>query len=180
MGTQVYLGIGSNLNREQALRFAVTQLKPLFKDVKISPVYESKAIRAAEPDYFNMTMGGSVDLSLDELYQKLKQIETDAGTELMMYNGTNFGLKRRVDIDILVYGNTVCTTPCKLPRHDIQDYPFVTFPMNDIAPELVHPILGLSVNELYEQMLPHIPEERKVNKVDFDFDGPLPNWPENK
>lgn len=180
MGTQVYLGIGSNLNRDQALRFAVHQLKPLFQDVKVSPVYESKAVRAAEPNYLNMVIGGTVDLSLDDLFQKLKQIETDAGCELMMHNGTNFGLKRRVDIDILVYGKTVCTEPCKLPRHDIQDYPFVTFPLHDIAPDLVHPILGLPVSELYEQMLPHIPEDRKVNKIDFCFEGELPNWPEQK
>lgn len=180
MGTQVYLGIGSNLNREQALRFAVAQLKPLFQNCKVSPVYESKAVRAAEPDYFNMVIGGTTELSLNDLYQKLKQIEADAGSELMMYKGTNFGLKRRIDIDILTFGDTVCSEPCKLPRHDIQDYPFVTFPLHDIAPELVHPILGLSVDELYEQMLPHIPDDRKVTKVEFSFDGELPNWPEQK
>lgn len=180
MGTQVYLGIGSNLNRELALRFAVAQLQPLFQDYKVSPVYESKAVRAAEPDYYNMVVGGDTDLPLEELFQKLKQIESNAGTELMMHNGTNFGLKRRLDIDILVYGETVCAEPCKLPRHDIQDYPFVTFPLHDIAPDLVHPILGFSVSELYEQQLPHIPDNRKVFKVDFDFDGEQPNWPEQE
>lgn len=178
MGIQVYLGIGSNLNRENALRFAIAKLQPLFQNFKVSPVYESKPVRVAEPDYYNMTVGGQTELSLDDLFQKLKQIETDAGVELMLHNGTNFGLKRRLDIDILVYGETVCTEPCKLPRHDIQDYPFVTFPLHDIAPELIHPILKFSVQELFEQQQPHIPDDRKVYKVDFDFDGPVPNWPE--
>lgn len=178
MGTQVYLGIGSNLNRENAILFAVEKLKPLFNNFQVSPVYESHPIREAEPDYLNMVVGGDTDLSLQDLFNSLKQIETQAGCELMMYNATNFGLKRRLDIDILIYGNVVTTEPCKLPRHDIQDYPFVTFPLNDIAPELEHPILGIKVSELYENMYPHIPDNRKVRKIDFDFSKEAPNWNE--
>lgn len=176
MGTQVYLGIGSNLNRDNALLFAVEKLKPLFSNFKLSPVYESKPIREAEPDFFNMVIGGTTELNLDELYSKLKSIEKQAGFELMLYNSTNFGLKHRLDIDILVFGDKVCTDPCKLPRHDIQDYPFVTIPLNDIAPDLVHPILKLTVKELCEQMLPHIPEKRQVQAIDFDFNRPAPDW----
>ena len=70
----------------------------------------------------------------------------------------------------------MCTEPCKLPRHDIQDYPFVTIPLNDIAPDLEHPILKIKVKELCEQMLPHIPENRQVQKVDFDFNRAAPAW----
>lgn len=176
MGTQVYLGIGSNLNRDNAILFAIEQLQPLFSDFKRSPVYESKAIREAEPNFLNMVVGGVTELSLDELYKSLKAIEERAGCELMMHNSTNFGLKHRLDIDILVFGDTVCTEPCKLPRHDIQDYPFVTIPLNDIAPDLEHPILKIKVKELCEQMLPHIPENRQVKKVDFDFNRVAPEW----
>lgn len=178
MSTQVYLGIGSNLNRDQAILFAVEKLRPLLNDFKVSPVYESKPIREAEPDFLNLVVGGTTDKSFEELYQSLKDIEADAGSELMIHNSTNFGLKHRLDIDILIYGKEVRTEPCKVPRHDIQDYPFVTIPLNDIAPELVHPILGLTVGELYEQMLPHIPEKRQVKKVAFDFNRPAPNWHE--
>lgn len=176
MGTEVYLGIGSNLNRDNAILFAIEKLKPLFKDFKISPVYESKAVRAAEPDFLNLVVGGNTELSFVELYQALQDIEAQAGSELMMHNSTNFGLKHRLDIDILVFGNEVESEPCKVPRHDIQDYPFVTIPLNDIAPELVHPILGLPVSEICEQMVPHIPEDRQVKKVDFDFSRPAPQW----
>ena len=176
MGTQVYLGIGSNLNRDNAILFAVEHLKPLFADLKVSPVYESRAVREAEPNFLNLVVGGTTELSLEELYKTLKTIENKAGSEIMLHNSTNFGLKHRLDIDILIYGNEVRTEPCKLPRHDIQDYPFVTIPLNDIAPELVHPILGLTVKELCEQMVPHIPENRIVTKIDFDFNRPAPQW----
>lgn len=176
MGTQVYLGIGSNLNRENALLFAVEKLRPLFSNFTHSPVYESRAVREAEPNFLNMVAGGITELSLDELYKRLKDIEETAGCELMLHNSTNFGLKHRLDIDILVYGDEVHSTPCKVPRHDIQDYPFVNTPLNDLAPDLVHPILKISVRELYEQMQPHIPENRRVVKVDFDFNRKAPDW----
>ena len=176
MSTQVYLGIGSNLNRDQAILFALEKLRPLLADFKVSPVYESKPVREAEPDFLNLVVGGTTEQSFEELYQSLKQIEAQAGCELMMHNSTNFGLKHRLDIDILVFGDTVCTEPCKLPRHDIQDYPFVTIPLNDIAPDLEHPILKIKVKELCEQMLPHIPENRQVQKVDFDFNRAAPEW----
>lgn len=178
MGTQVYLGIGSNLNRDNSILFALEKLKPLFSNFVISPVYESKPVREAEPDYLNVVVGGDTTLSFDELFSKLKEVEKDAGNEFMMHNSTNFGLKRRLDIDILVYGKLVANEPCKVPRHDIQDYPFVNAPLHDIAPDLVHPILGLTVSELFEQMQPHIPENRKVKKVDFDFNRQAPAWPE--
>lgn len=180
MATQVYLGIGSNLNRDNSILFALKELKPLFSNFVCSPVYESKPVREAEPDYLNVVVGGDTTLSFEELFAKLKEIETNAGNEFMMHNSTNFGLKRRLDIDILVYGDLVATEPCKVPRHDIQDYPFVNAPLNDIAPSLVHPILGLSVNELFEQMQPHIPENRRVKKIDFDFNREAPQWPEEK
>lgn len=176
MSTQVYLGIGSNLNRDNAVLFAIEKLRPLFTDFKVSSVYESKPVREAEPDFYNLCVGGNTELSLDELYSEILKIEEEAGSELMIYNSTNFGLKHRVDIDILVFGKDVRTEPCKLPRHDIQDYPFVNIPLNEIAPDLMHPILGLPVSELNEQMVPHIPEDRRVNKVPFDFKRKFTTW----
>lgn len=178
MGTQVYLGIGSNLNRDNAILFAIEKLKPLFSDFKVSPVYESKAVREAEPDFLNLVVGGTTKLGFQELFDAIQAIENAAGSELMLHNSTNFGLKHRLDIDILVYGQEVASEPCKIPRHDIQDYPFVTIPLNDIAPELVHPILGLPISELCEQMVPHIPENRRVKRIDFDFNRAAPQWSE--
>lgn len=54
MTTKVYLGVGSNLNRENALRFAVAKIGPLFKNFEKSSVWVSHAVRAGEPDYYNM------------------------------------------------------------------------------------------------------------------------------
>ena len=77
MGTQVYLGIGSNLNRDNAILFAIEQLQPLFSDFKRSPVYESKAIREAEPNFLNMVVGGVPARVIRPVMEGLKQAGED-------------------------------------------------------------------------------------------------------
>lgn len=169
MSVKVYLGVGSNLNREKALRLAKAELSKLFSNFKVSSVWASKAVREAEPEYYNMVMGGDTDLSLDDLYKTILNIEEQAGKEPMMHNGTNFGFKRILDIDILVYGDTVTTTPCKLPRHDIQDYPFVLCPLCELDPDLVHPLLKIKVGDIWKEMEPRLPERMKISSVDIDL-----------
>ena len=176
MSTKVYLGVGSNLNRENSLLFARKELAALFSDFKCSSVWESKAVREAEPNYYNIVVGGDTDMSLDDLVAAIHEIETKAGKEMMFHNGTNFGIKRRLDIDVLVYGDVVTNEPCKLPRHDIQDYPFVLCPLCEIAPSLIHPLLKVSVSEIWQEMEPRLPEKMKVNKVTFDWTKTAPQW----
>ncbi len=174
--TKVYLGIGSNLNRENAMLFAKAKLEPLFENFAVSSVWRSKAVRSAEPDYFNMVAGGDTKLSLNDLLEVIANIEQQAGSEMMFHNGTNFGIKRRLDIDVLLYGDLVATEPCKVPRHDIQDYPFVLCPLCEIDENIVHPLLKISVKEIWSEMAPRLPENMQVEKQDFDFSRSAPDW----
>ncbi len=173
---QVYLGIGSNLNRENALLFARAQLEPLFKDYAQSSVWQSHAVREAEPDYLNMVAGGNCELSLEELVAVLDDIEKRAGSEMMFHNGTNFGIKRRLDIDVLLYDDVITTEPCKLPRHDIQDYPFVLCPLCELNDTIIHPLLKLPIKEIWNEMAPRLPAKMKVEKFDFDWNRAAPDW----
>ena len=173
---QVYLGIGSNLNRDNALLFAKAALAPLFTDFKHSSVWQSHAVREAEPDYLNMVVGGQCALSLDDLLAAIEKIEAQAGSEMMFHNGTNFGVKRRLDIDVLLYDDVVTTTPCKLPRHDIQDYPFVLCPLCELNADLVHPLLKLPIKEIWNEMAPRLPARMKVEKYDLAWNRKAPEW----
>ena len=176
MAVQVDLGVGSNLNRENALRFAKARIEQLLDDFKMSSVWASRAVREAEPEYYNMVMGGKTELSLEDLCKALTEIEADAGSELMFHNGTNFGVKRRLDIDVLLYGDTVATEPCKVPRHDIQDYPFVLCPLCELDPDIIHPLLKLRAGDIWAEMEPRLPEKMKVTEVKFDWSGAAPQW----
>ncbi len=176
MSNKVYLGVGSNLNRERSLLFAKVKLQALFSEFKCSSVWCSHAVRVAEPDYYNAVMGGQTDLSLDQIYEQITRVEAMAGKELMFNNGTNFGVKPRLDIDILVYNDVVCNEPCKLPRHDIQDYPFVLCPLCEIDAELEHPLLKIRVGDLWTEMEPRLPDNMRVTKVEFNWNAEAPQW----
>ena len=123
-----------------------------------------------------MVVGGDVEMSLQDLYDAIMDIEALAGKELMFNNGTNFGVKRRLDIDILVYGDTITTTPCKLPRHDIQDYPFVLCPLCELDANLVHPLLNIKVGDIWTEMEPRLPDNHRIAKFDFDWTVEAPSW----
>ncbi|MCR5084699.1 MAG: 2-amino-4-hydroxy-6-hydroxymethyldihydropteridine diphosphokinase [Succinivibrionaceae bacterium] len=169
--------MGSNLNRDNALRFAVAKLREAFGDIRVSSVWQSHAVRAAEPDYYNLVVGLDTDRSLEDLLEAIGGIEAQGGREMMFHNSTNFGSKRRLDIDVLLYGETVCTTPCKLPRHDIQDYPFVLAPLCELDPEILHPLLKIKVKEIWSEMAPRLPEKMRVTKIsDFDWNAAVPDW----
>lgn len=177
MTNTVYLGIGSNLNRDNALRFAIAHLSKIMEDTKVSSVWQSHAVRKAEPDYYNIVIKGQTKLSLEDLFAAINRIEELAGKELMYHDGTNFGIKRRVDIDILLYGDTITTVPCKIPRHDIVDYPFVICPLLEVEPDLVNPADGVRISDSWEHLKQTQPDSfTNVQKVDFDFDKAAPAW----
>ena len=57
--------------------------------------------------------------------------------------------ERNIDLDLLLYEDVVMDTPeLILPHPDMQNRDFVLLPLAEIAPELVHPILQKSIEEL--------------------------------
>ena len=60
--------------------------------------------------------------------------------------------ERIIDIDILFYNEEVIDVPeLKIPHPFIQERRFVLIPMNEIASEMVHPILKKTIAKLLEE-----------------------------
>lgn len=146
--TRVYVGIGSNIERESRIATALDRLAAAFGELVLSPVYESEAIGFAGEPFLNLVACFDTDLPVSELQAALRAIERDNG----YIGGTAKFSDRALDLDLLTYGDACGTIDgVDLPRADIVDYAYVLWPLADIAGDVRHPELGIAYLELKEK-----------------------------
>lgn len=130
----VYLGLGSNIEREKHLCAGLDALAGFLRDMRCSPVFESQAVGIKSGPFFNLVVTGQTDLPLLELDRRLKFIEAENGR----YAPDRKGLP--LDIDVLMYDDLHGTFDgLVLPRAEILKNAFVLWPLSLIAPTLLHP-----------------------------------------
>lgn len=144
--TQVFLGLGSNIEREVHLRAGLDALAGFLVDMRCSAVFESQPVGIKSGPFFNLVVAGYTDLPLTELDRRLKFIEADNGR----YAPDRKGLP--LDIDVLLYGDlTGNFDGLILPRAEILKNAFVLWPLSLMAPERVHPLAGKSLGTLWNE-----------------------------
>ena len=142
--TQIYLGLGSNIERERHLRAGLDALAGFLVDVRCSAVFESQPVGIKSGPFFNLVVSAYTDLPLMELDRRLKFIEADNGR----YAPDRKGLP--LDIDVLLYGELVGNFEgLVLPRAEILKNAFVLWPLSLMAPDRVHPEVGKTLAELW-------------------------------
>ncbi len=145
---QVFLGLGSNVGeREKFLNRAVTELKKV-KDTKViwaSSVYETDPVGITDqPKFLNAAVEIETQLVPKELYPELKAIEQRIGRT----PGERWG-PREIDVDLLLYDGLVYKDEnVVVPHPEMEKRKFVLVPLKEIAPDLVHPISGMTMEEL--------------------------------
>lgn len=163
--TRVYLGLGSNIERERYLAAGLDALQRLFGELALSPVYNSPAIGFDGQPFLNMVVGATTQWPLAELARQLRQIETEHGRPA---NATRFSA-RQLDIDILTYGELVGEfAGVTVPRGEILENAFVLRPLAELAPEARHPVDGRSYAELWAAF---DQGSQPLNRVDFSWRG---------
>ena len=140
----VFIDIGSNINREDNIQSCVDQLCADFTHVKFSKAYESEAFGFDGDNFINLSAKLETDLSFDALNTYLKSLENKHARKR---NKKKF-IDRTLDVDILLYGDLVLQPKKDLPRKEILKFPFVLFPLAEIAGDVIHPVEKISINEI--------------------------------
>ncbi len=160
--TSVYIGLGSNEgDRELHLLRAVAELGrlPATKITALSPFYETEPEGGVrQGDFLNAVARLSTELTPHQLLAELQRIETKVFRRVRAVPGG----PRPMDLDILLYDNLAMDSAAlTIPHPRLHERRFVLQPLVDIAPDLVHPLLGKSVTEL----LAVLPTGRKVVRI---------------
>jgi len=149
---EVYVGLGSNIDAETNLRWALTELGRRFGALACSQVYSSPAVGFAGPDFLNMVVAFRSDESVDDIEATLSTLENARGRE----EGGRAG-SRTLDLDLLLVGQRVDAAR-RLPRVDVLCYPFVLAPLAEIAPQLHHPVTGQPIQSAWAAIADRHPE----------------------
>ena len=142
----VFLGLGSNLgNRLVNLQAAIAALPPAVVVQACSRIYETAPWGYLDqPAFLNQALKAETKLSPHDLLTHIKSLEVTMGRTPTFQFGP-----RQIDIDLLFYDDLVLTSPdLMIPHPRLQERAFVLVPLADLAPELIHPVLGKRVSEL--------------------------------
>jgi len=151
---KIYLGIGSNMGDKEANCRKVIELidrEDGIKVVECSSLYLTDPVGGPPQDrYLNGVVSIETFLEPGALLSVVKGIENEMGR----VKAPGPDMPRVIDIDILMYGDLVIRTPAlTVPHPRMHERYFVLKGLAEIAPDAVHPVLGVSVKELLEKVV---------------------------
>jgi 2-amino-4-hydroxy-6-hydroxymethyldihydropteridine diphosphokinase len=149
---KAYIGIGSNLgDRIRHCRRAVEELNriPGCRVEEKSELYRTEPVGVEDQGwYVNGVVSLAVTLSAQELLEALLSIESDMGRERKKKWDS-----RIIDLDLLLYGQDVIHMEKLTVPHPLMHLRrFVLLPMAQLAPDLSHPLLGKTMEELLKRI----------------------------
>ncbi|MGB9791789.1 MAG: 2-amino-4-hydroxy-6-hydroxymethyldihydropteridine diphosphokinase [Thermacetogeniaceae bacterium] len=156
---QAFIGLGSNMgDRLGYLEAAIREmdLQPEIRVIRASSVYESEPVGYRDQSWFlNQVVEVETSLGPWQLLHALQGIENRLGRKRLFRWGP-----RVIDLDLLLYGGLVLEEEeLTIPHPRMYERNFVLFPLNEIAPGLVHPD-GLTTAEHLERYLATSPAEK--------------------
>jgi 2-amino-4-hydroxy-6-hydroxymethyldihydropteridine diphosphokinase len=161
----IYLLLGSNLgNKIRNLSLAEELIgENIGKLRQKSSLYQSPPWGFDhKEDFLNQVLQIESEYSPERVLEKIIEIEKYMGRKRPVKSGLY--LPRIIDVDILFYNDLIQETPSlTIPHPQLHLRRFTLIPLNEIAPDFIHPVLKLSVHDLLESCY----DRSKVKQLQF-------------
>jgi len=143
----VYIALGTNVGEREANLLQALQLLPEsgVQIRRVSSIYETEPVDYLDQEWFlNAVLEAQTELDALDLLSALRVIEARMGSKKAFAKGP-----RKIDLDILLYGNETIDTPeLQVPHPRMLERKFVLIPLAEIAPNLRHPSWKSGVAQL--------------------------------
>ena len=149
MGSTAYIGIGSNLGDRRAnVLEAMKRIDEIdtTRIVRASSLYESEPHGDAKTWFVNAVVEVETAIGVDAFLKATQAIEQAMGRRRV--KGKRWG-SRIIDLDILLWNQEVVKKRnLKVPHPELHKRRFVLLPLAELAPHVIHPVLGESISVL--------------------------------
>ncbi len=160
----IFIGFGANLNgkygspEETFQKIAAQFSHHEINIISPSSIWESAPVPVSDqPWYKNAVCAVETQLSPHELLRVLNTLEHDAGRVRTIQNAP-----RVLDLDLLAYNKIILNDDeLNLPHPQMHNRAFVLYPLNEIAPDWVHPTSGMNV----DKMMSNLPKGQEIKRI---------------
>jgi 2-amino-4-hydroxy-6-hydroxymethyldihydropteridine diphosphokinase len=145
-----YLSLGSNIEPEQNLVAALSQLAQFGRVQAVSAIWETLPVGFSnQPNFLNAAVLLETHLSARALREEaITTIEAALGR----VRTENKNAPRTIDIDIMLFNQDIIQLGRRrIPDSEVLERPFVAIPLAEISPDYVHPETGQTLKDIADQ-----------------------------
>lgn len=148
----VYLALGSNLgDKQKNIEEALDKIEERIGNITSLSAFHLTAPVGFQSEniFVNCVCEVATTIEIQRLFAITQDIEKEIGRTEKSINGQY--ADRKIDIDLILAGDTIIDTPeLTIPHPRFHTRSFVVEPLYEIAPDVIHPVLGKSIREIRE------------------------------